>query len=417
MRRSSNPVAPSWLLRLIVATVLVGVGSGLSGLVVAAGLHLIQHFAYGYSGGTFLEGLLNAPPWTRVVALTCAGVIGGFGWWALRRWGRAFVSVEASVVGRRMPSIVTLANAALQIVIVGLGASIGREVAPRELGAWLAGWFSERVGVSARERRILVACGAGAGLAAVYNVPLGGAVFAIEILLSEISFATVLPALATAAIGTLVARLVVPSTPLYVVPKFDQSPSLLIWSVLAGPVLGLAAIGFVKLARLAQAHRPRSWGILVVMPAVFAAVGLVGVALPAVLGNGRSLGQIAFEATIPLGVIAVAMVVKVFATVGTIGSGAAGGTLTPSLAIGASLGAVIGGVWGLLWPGVPPAAFAVIGAAAFLASSMRAPLTALILVLEFTNEGPAMLVPMMLAVAGSVAVAYVAGRGGFTGVG
>ncbi|GAB3610787.1 chloride channel protein [Humibacter ginsengiterrae] len=417
MRRSSNPVAPSWLLRLIVATVLVGVGSGLSGLVVAAGLHLIQHFAYGYSGGTFLEGLLNAPPWTRVVALTCAGVIGGFGWWALRRWGRAFVSVEASVAGRRMPSIVTLANAALQIVIVGLGASIGREVAPRELGAWLAGWFSERVGVSARERRILVACGAGAGLAAVYNVPLGGAVFAIEILLSEISFATVLPALATAAIGTLVARLVVPSTPLYVVPKFDQSPSLLIWSVLAGPVLGLAAIGFVKLARLAQAHRPRSWGILVVMPAVFAAVGLVGVALPAVLGNGRSLGQIAFEATIPLGVIAVAMVVKVFATVGTIGSGAAGGTLTPSLAIGASLGAVIGGVWGLLWPGVPPAAFAVIGAAAFLASSMRAPLTALILVLEFTNEGPAMLVPMMLAVAGSVAVAYVAGRGGFTGVG
>ncbi|MBN9629043.1 MAG: chloride channel protein, partial [Actinobacteria bacterium] len=176
-------------------TALVGVGARIGGGLVYLGLHSIQHLAFGYSEGSFLEGLLEAPPVNRVVALVVAGIVGAVGWYFLRAWGRrradhAVVSVEAAVGGRRMPGVVTLLNAALQVVIVGLGASIGREVAPREIAAWWASWLADRAGVSARERRILVACGAGAGLAAVYNVPFGGAVFAVEILLAEISFAT-----------------------------------------------------------------------------------------------------------------------------------------------------------------------------------------------------------------------------------
>lgn len=255
---------------------------------------------------------------------------------------------------------------------MGLGASIGREVAPRELGAAIAGWLSKKAGVTSRERRILVACGAGAGLAAVYNVPLGGALFSVEILLAEISFATALPALATAAIATIVARIDVASTPLYTMPRFDLSPSLFVWAVLASPVLGFTALGFVRLVRLMEGIRPRSWGIIVVMPLVFTAVGLIAIPFPEVLGNGRALGQTAFSALMPIGMIAVLAVVKVITTTATIGSGAAGGTLTPSLAIGACLGAALGGVWELAWPGGPVAAFAFVAAAAFLASTMRA---------------------------------------------
>jgi CIC family chloride channel protein len=315
-----------------------------------------------------------------------------------------------------MPGVVTLLNAGLQVVIVGLGASIGREVAPREIAAWWASWLSERAGVSARERRILVACGAGAGLAAVYNVPFGGAVFAIEILLAEISFATVLPALATSAIAALVARLVVPANPLYSVEQVPLHPQIVVWAILAGPIIGFAAVGFVRLTRLAQSHRPKSWGILIVMPLVFAAVGVASLWLPAILGNGRSLGQLAMSASLPVVIILVITLVKTAATVGTIGAGAAGGTLTPSLAIGAGLGLTLGGVWQLLWPGEPLAAFALLGAAAFLAVTMRAPLTALLLVMEFTNQGPDMLAPIMLCVAGAVAVGYVLERGRVTGV-
>ena len=105
-----------------------------------------------------------------------------------------------------------------------------------------------------------------------------------------------------------------------------------------------------------------------------------------------------------------------FPTLATIGSGAAGGTLTPSLAIGAALGGCLGGAWSMLWPGTPIAAFAFVAAAAFLASSMRAPLTALILLIEFTNQGPALLVPTMLAIAGSVTVGYILGRDRIAGI-
>ena len=405
----------------MVVTALVGVGAGVGGGLVSLGLHTIQHLAFGYSEGTFFEGLLEAPPVNRVVALAVAGVLGGVGWWLLRAWGRrradrVVVSVEAAVGGRRMPGIVTLVNAALQVVIVGLGASIGREVAPREVGALWAGWLAERAGVSARERRILIACGAGAGLAAVYNVPFGGAVFAVEILLAEISFATVLPALATSAIAALVARFAVPANPLYTVEHVPLSPTIVVWSILAGPILGFAAVGFVRLTRLAQARRPQQWGILIVMPLVFTAVGVVSLWLPAILGNGRALGQLALSATLPVLLILLVTLVKTVATVGTIGAGAAGGTLTPSLAIGAGLGLSIGALWNQLWPSAPLAAFALIGAAAFLAVTMRAPLTALLLVMEFTGQGPELLAPVMLCVGGAVAVGYIVERGRVTGV-
>lgn len=406
----------SWALRLIVVTALVGVGAGISGLVVSLALHGIEHLAYGYSTGTFLNGVTGAPPWLRVASLAVAGLIGGVGWWALRRWGARLVSIEQSVEGERMPLLTTVIHAALQIIIVALGASIGREVAPRELGAALAGWLSDRAGVTARERRILVACGAGAGLAAVYSVPLGGALFAIEILLAEVNFATVLPALATAAIATIVARVVVPSTPLYTLPSFDLTPSLFVWAVVAGPILGAAAVGFVWLVRRAQQIRPRGWWILVVMPVVFIAVGLLAIPLPEILGNGRALGQTAFSALVPIGMLAVLALAKTVATVATIGSGASGGTLTPSLAIGACAGAALGGLWELAWPGGPVAAFAFIAAAAFLASTMRAPFTAIVLVIEFTNQGPALLVPTMLCVSGAVVVSYLATRWRVTGV-
>ncbi|NEM89790.1 chloride channel protein [Galbitalea soli] len=386
---------------------LVGIGAGIGGMLVTLALRLVQHLAYGYSAGTFLDGATHAPPAVRVVALLVAGVVGALGWWALRRWGRAIVTVERAVDGRRMPGLATLANAALQVVVVGLGASIGREAAPRELGALVGGWLSDRAGISERERRILVACGAGAGLAAVYDVPLGGAVFTLEVLLAQLTVGTVIPAVVTAGLGTLVARLVVPTDPLYTLPaqlswttavrwsSVPFGPWFVAWSIVVGAVLGALAAGFVALTARAAARRPRSWRILLVMPLVFAAVGIASVWLPAILGNGRGLGQIAFDGAIGMLGLAVLAIVKTVATTGTIASGAAGGTLTPALAIGAALGAAAGAPLHSL-TGASLSAFALVGAAAFLAVTLRAPVTAIVLVVEFTHATPWMLLPMVI---------------------
>jgi CIC family chloride channel protein len=413
--------APTWALKTAVVTGLVGVGGGVAGIAVWLALQLIQFLAFGSPFGGHVEAADAPSALNRFLALVAAGVLTAFAWWALRRWGRAVVSVPAAVAGRRMPSLVTVANAGVQILAVGLGASIGKEVAPRELGAWLAQCITARAGLSARETKILVACGAASGLAAVYDVPLGGALFAVEVLLGELTLATALPAFVTSAIAAGVARLVIPDEVLYSVPTTHLSPSLLVWAVVVGPLLGFAGVGFVKLTNRLQTLAPTGWKLLVVLPVVFAMVGLIAVPFPQVLGNGRALGLVAMNASLdattmyglaPIAVLLVLGLVKTITTSATIGAGAVGGTLTPSIAIGSALGAAVGAAWVLLWPadGGSLVSFAFIGAAAFLATTMRAPFTALVLVVEFTQQGVDVLVPALLAVSGSVAVGYVLAR-------
>ena len=405
-----------WLLRLAIVTVLAGVGAGVGGMVLSLILHAIEHVAFGYSSGTLLAAASRLEPWRRLIPLLVAGVIGACGWYALRRWGTPVVSVKRAVDGVRMPWLVTVANAVLQIIVVGLGASVGREVAPREVGALVSGWLSDVAGLTARERRVIVACGAGAGLAAVYSVPFGGALFTIEVLLAEVSIATVIPAFVASGVATLVASPVVPTTAWYIVPNYSMSWSIVVWAIIAGPLLGAAASGFTWLVKTAEGARPKGWTIFVVMPVVFATVGVLAMVTPTVLGNGRALAQTAFDGSLAIGILALFTLIKVYGTTATIGSGAAGGTLTPSLAIGAGLGAVLGGLWLFLWPGAEIGAFALIGAAAFLSSTMRAPLTGLVLVIEFSHSGTGLLIPLVIAVAGAVAVGYVSGRRRVVGV-
>lgn len=387
-------------------TLLVGLGAGAVGIAVDLTLQLIEHLAFGYSRGTLLDGATQAPPWRRFASLAAAGIVGAAGWWVLRRWGSPVVSVEQASEGASMPMFTTLSNTALQVGVVGLGASIGREAAPRELGALFAEKVSRWVRLGEREVRIMVACGAGAGLAAVYNVPFGGALFVVEVLLAEVSFATLLPAFATSAIGASVARLVVPAAPMYALPHVELTPALVIWALPAGPVVGLAAAGFVHLAKGAGATRPRGANILWTMPVIFAGVGAVSLFLPEVLGNGRAAAQTVFSGTASLALVTLLLLAKTAATLGTIKAGAAGGTLTPSVAIGAMLGISLGSALTAIMPGTSVAAFAFVGASAFLASTMRAPMTGLILVQEFTGQGPDLLIPAMVAIAGALAIVH-----------
>ncbi|ROP60895.1 chloride channel protein [Curtobacterium sp. ZW137] len=412
---------PGWVLKLVVVTGLVGVAGGIAGVSVWLALQLIQFVAFGFPFAGHLEAADAPSALNRFLALVAAGILTGFAWWALRRWGRPIVSVPGAVNGKRMPALATLANAGVQILAVGLGASIGKEVAPREIGAWLAQLITARAGLSKRETKILVACGAAAGLAAVYDVPLGGALFAVEVLLGELTFATALPAFATSAVAAFVARLVIPDEVLYHVPAMHMSPSLLVWAVVVGPVLGFAGVGFVKLTNRLQGIAPKGWHLLVVLPVVFAMVGLIAVPFPEILGNGRALGILAMNTSVddgsmlgfaPIVLLLVLGLIRTITTSATIGAGAVGGTLTPSIAIGAAFGGFLGGAWILLWPADGPglASFAFIGAAAFLATTMRAPFTALVLVVEFTEQGTDILIPSLLAVSGSVAVGYVLAR-------
>lgn len=405
------------LARLAVAIVLTGLATGLSVLALVALVHGVEHAVFGRGRGPFLDGLtMPAQRWLPFATVTAAGVVGAVGWYALRRWGRPLASVEEGVDGRRMPAAETALDVALQVLGVALGASIGKEVAPRELAAMVTSKVVAVLGLDVRWRRILIASAAGAGLAAVYNVPYGGAMFALELLLGEFRVATVVPALAVSSIAVLVSRPLVDYQSLYTLPPVRVTTSLLVASAVIGPLLGVVAAGFLAATRRAATHRPAGRRMLVVMPVVYAAVGATGVAFPLVLGNGRSLAQAGFDATEVAGMLVLLAALKFAATSAIIGSGAVGGTLQPSVAMGAALGSAAAMGWRGFWPGTTPTELAVVGAAAFLAATMRAPLTAIALVSEFAGVGPALFIPIFIAVAGALAAAALLRGSGTAGL-
>lgn len=411
MTSPSTPAPPAirTAVPLILAALLVGLGGGLAGTLLALLLHAVQHLAYGYgllpgdAHASFLQGASAAAPSRRLMAMAICGVIAGVGWWALYRFGRPLVSVKQTVADptQRMPVLSTLWHALLQIVTVGLGSPLGREVAPRELGALLGSRLGTVFRLDPDQQRLIIACGAGAGLAAVYNVPLGAACFVLEVMLVRFTLSAATAALGTAALGALVAWIGLGMLPPYVLPALTVTPSLVVWSLLAGPLVGLAAHGFVRLMTAARRHAPKDARLIPLCLLNFTAIGLLAMWLPELLGNGKSPAQLAFSGALAPGLAALLLALRLAVVASTLRAGAEGGLLTPALATGALLAILLGAGWETLWPGTAPGAFALVGAAAFLSVSMKMPIAAIVLTYEFTRFDHDLLVPVALAVVGA----------------
>jgi len=415
--QTGNSAARRWLI-LATATVATGLAAGTGGMMLGLLLRFVQHLAYGYSlhaivsHESFLEGVSASSPLRRFVVLCVCGAVAGTGWWALYRFGSPLVSIRKAVEdgNSRIPFFTTIGHDFLQIVTVGLGSPLGREVAPREIGAMLAGRLSDLAGLAPEFRRVMIACGAGAGLAAVYNVPLGGAFFVLEVLLGTLSLPALIPAFATCVIATVVARVGLGNASQYSLPPLAISSPLVVWSIVVGPVFGFAAYWFVRAAGAVRGRAPRDWRLPLWCGVVFPVIGLLAIPFPQLLGNGKGIAQEGFNSDIGLALAMVLLLLRTFVTLGALRAGAEGGLLTPGLAIGALLGIILGGFWNHAWPTAPLAAFAIVGSGAFLASSMKMPVTAIVLVIEFTRVDHDFLIPILFAVIGSISVFYLCTR-------
>ena len=398
------------------AVLMTAVTAGLVGAGCSHLLHLIEGLVFGDASGTLLHAISSVPWWHRIFALGGAGLVGGISWYLYARVGGKPVSLPKAVNGQKMPILLTFWHSINQIIIVGMGASIGREVAPREISASLGGKIADFLYLPPEQRRIIVGCAAGAGLAAVYSLPLSGAVFALEILLIEVTASAVWPALIISGGAVLVAHGWVRSDPFYTLPEATQllpTASLTLWAVIIGPLLGIIGVLFKSAVAACSAARPTGWRLLAWMVPTFTFIGVITVWVPSIAGNGQSTAQLAFDGAVlgqggraaaGIGVALLASLAidgftKLIGTLATIRSGAWGGTLTPGLALGASSGAILGILWSYIYPGDTTAivCFAFIGAVVVLGTSMSAPLTALCLVIEFTHRGATLLVPTVIA--------------------
>ncbi|HTU84201.1 MAG TPA: chloride channel protein [Solirubrobacteraceae bacterium] len=405
LRASAGTLTPRfWCLAAV-----TGVAAGIGAIAMMAVLRAVQHAAFSYHTGEYSTAAAAHGDLRRMLVVIGGGIVAGIGGWLIHtRLGGSGGSPTATVWSGRgdlsLPR--TLVSGAWSEVVIGLGASLGREAAPQHAGAAFGSWIARRFDLPREQKMLLIACGAGAGVGAVYNVPLAGALFAAELYMGSITLTTVAPALLTASIATAVGWITLPATAVYHVPLLSYpDPAMLGWSLLAGPVIGVAAAGYVRLIAWAGSHRPTGRALLVAPPVAFAILGLASLAYPLLLGNGRDLAQFALTGAGTVATLAALALLKPLLTALCLRSGASGGLFTPTLSLGAVLGALLGHALALVSPGPDVAACAVAGAAAMLAAGMQAPIAAVAFTVELTNTTGASMVAILITVAGAVLVA------------
>jgi chloride channel protein, CIC family len=394
--------------RFWLAVVVTGIGTGVGAAALTRLLEGVQRLAWGGNGRDLAQAVALATPWRHFLVLLGAGLLTGVGQIVLRRLSSSNgIDITEAITfhAGRLPTVRTLGSALLAVVIVGMGVSLGREGAPKQTGAVIADATSSRLRLSDDERKLLVACGAGAGMAAAYGVPLGGALFAIEVLRGVLALRLVLPALITSLVATTISWLVLPDAPTYLVPAYGSSLCVGVWALLVGPIAGVLSVGYVRLVTWTDRHKPRGRGRILAPVLALGLLGVVSVRFPQILGNGKDIAQSVFTGDMAPALLLALLLLKPAATLICLGSGAPGGLFTPSLAFGALLGGVLGHAWSWVWPGAPLGLFAVLGAAAILAATTQGPLSTIVLMIELTGRDRSFIAPLLLVVATSTLVA------------
>ena len=401
--------------RFLLAAALAGVAAGLIGIAMALLLELFEALFYGVAHGGLLERLAAAPPWRRVLAPAMGGLVAGGVWWWLRATG-GVADVETAMAdhsGRaatRMGLVRPFLDAVTQVLTVGSGNSVGREGAPRLAAGAVAAGLTARLGIGRPESAILIASAAGAGLAAMYNAPLGGAAYAVElVMVARMRRRGALVAVPVCVIATLVSWLHSHGRPAFEIASQGLSSGTVLGLVLLVPVAAALGVGARRLWSWMLARRVRAVRWLPVAIGVAGLItGLVSLWVPAVVGNGRDAMEVALGAHVPedssgapgavlvmlLGIVAL----KPVLTGLTLGAGATGGRLAPSLAVGSSAGAAL--AIALQAGGVETSisVLAMAGAGAVLATTQKAPVFGIVFTWELARAGAWTLVALFAVV-------------------
>ena len=360
--------------KFFLAILAIGVIMGLCAGVLNFGINEIETFAFGHNDEEFHIITEQTTALRRFLSVLAAGAIVTIIRILLIRL-KPFLNVASMMEGQNPPFWQNLIHSVLQLAAIALGAPIGSEAAPRELGALFAAKICRALNIGGDELRLFVACGAGAGLGAAYNVPLAGALFSLEILLKSFDTRAILCAFTMSAVATATAEFGASKEIYYAVSNFAPTPQNLLAAALIGFVTGVAAKYFQDGVRLCEKLRIKSLKIVLTLPLAFLLTAAVGAYVPEILGNGRSAAQFAFDSTSFSPYLLAILLCKAFCILMIFRCGGYGGTLTPSFALGAVLGLCIGFAIGEILP-ISLSAAGVCGGAAFLAINLNAPLCA-----------------------------------------
>ena len=383
--------------RLLLATVALGIGTGLVGIACHFLLDGVQKLAFGQERSDLLQQFREAGGLRRFLVLSVTGLLAAGFWYVLqKRYKILSIRKQIDQVGDREPApLAHILHASMQVAIVGAGASVGKEGAPREVGALIAGRLGKVLSLTIKEQRVLIACGAGAGLAAVYQIPFASSLFVFETLGLSYRWKNVLLVLSSTYLAAWVAQPIVGHGAIYHLSQVHWSASGFLQAVLVALLVTPLALAFRFLAKQASRKRRKDWTILWALPLAFMVLAGIVIFYPIFMGNGQVLAQAVLSSQ-PFSNLALILVVKGLLVYLLLSNGAYGGILTPSFALGIGSGYLVTMILSAVGVQLDPALGMLLGATVFLGTTLQAPMTAIALSLGFTGQSWALILPLAL---------------------
>lgn len=424
---------------LTTLALIIGAVTGLGAIGFSRLIAFVSDFYFGRIG----DGSGSISPWLLPLLPMSGALLVGLitYYFAPEAEGHGVPEVMDAMArkGGRIRPRVAGAKAVASALTIGSGGAAGTEGPIIQIGAAIGSGFGQWLRVSLSDIRVLISCGAAAGIASIFNAPIAGVLFAVEVILRDMSLRSFVPIIISSVVSIVMTRAFQGATePLFPVPKefFSGEPvyDFHVYEfgnyLVLGLICGLVAIAFVKLLYYTEDLLRKIPAHKIARPVIGAALlGLIALASgaltgrnlpvdqgghpPAIMGNGYAFIAQTLEPSAYSGevhwtilILLVLLVGKVLATCLTLGSGGSGGVFAPSLFIGATTG----GAFGLMvqhfdvFSTISPGAYALVGMAAVVAASIHAPLTATLMLFELTGDYK-VIIPIMFAAVAALAVA------------
>jgi len=405
-------------LKLAGAAVLVGAAAGIGAILFWFVVGKFQGVLYG-ANPTNLHSVAAGLPWWQLLLVPAAGglAIGLFVHRYLtdrRPQGVADVIEAAALRGGHLSPRNGLAAALVNAASIGCGASVGREGPIVHLGATLGSWLARRLNIPQGQVRRLIGCGVAAGIAASFNAPIAGAVFAIEVVIGKYTLHSFAPVAISTVIGTSISRLYYGSEPAFGIPghavtSFAEIPVYALLGLLSAAV----AIAFLKSVELGQQLFDHMRCPARFRPAIAGlGVGLLAILVPQVLGVGYETTSLALDELLSLDLLLAILLAKLVASGLSLGGGFGGGVFSPSLFLGAMVGGAFGALIELVYPEASAgySAYTIVGMGAVAGAVLGAPLSTTLIVFEMTGDYALTLAVMLATITSSILVNDVWGR-------
>lgn len=387
---------------MAILAVLVGTAGGFGAVGFRYLINFIQSLAYG-SSHELLDIISTTPWYLRVLIPTIGGLIIGplVYFWAREAKGHGVpevmeaVALRSGLIRKRLVLVKTLASA----ICIGTGGAVGREGPIVQIGSAIGSSIGQLLKVSAARMRTLVGCGAAAGIAATFNAPIAGSMFALEIILGDFGLATFSPIVISSVVATAISRAFLGDTPAFIVPPYEL---VSVWEFPLYVILGFfCAVVGITFTRVL--YRTEDFFHHLKLPEYLKAaiggviLGTTGLMFPQILGVGYGAIDQALVQSYAWWLLFVLIGVKIVATSITIGSGGSGGIFAPSLFLGAMAGGFFGNIVHQAFPAVTasPGAYAIVGMGAVVSATTHGPLSAMLILFEMTG-GYKIILPLMI---------------------